>query len=81
MLRCNEVTRLYASEGLRRAPWRKRIAVRFHLMMCRSCQRYVKELTSIGDAVRGAAREDPADPERLEALIQGVLPKAPPPRV
>ena len=80
MLRCNEVTRLYASEELRRTSWRKRIAVRFHLMMCRSCQRYVKELAAIGSAVREASRKEPTDAERHEALVRRVFPEAPPPK-
>jgi hypothetical protein len=79
MLRCDEVTRLHASEELRLAPWRKRLAVRFHLLMCRSCQRYVQELSSIGEAVREASRDRPDDAERLESIVQRVLPKTPGP--
>lgn len=73
MLRCKEVTRLYASDDLRHAPWRKRMAVRVHLMMCRSCQRYVRELKAIGKAVRLSAQEDALDEERLKALLQRVV--------
>lgn len=75
MLRCNEVTRLHASEELRHASWRKRLAVRFHLLMCRSCQRYVRELTAIGNAVRVAAHDRPEDAARLESLVRRVLAK------
>lgn len=74
MLHCNEVTALYASEDIRRAPRAKRIAVRIHLMMCRSCDRYVRELEVIGRAVRGLAQDAPDDPERTEALLRRVLP-------
>ena len=54
MLSCNEVTRLCASEGIRRAPLARRLAVRLHLLMCRHCRRYVRELSAIGVAVREA---------------------------
>ena len=74
MLRCSEVTRLHASEDIQRASWRKRIAVRLHLMMCGSCQRYVKELAAIGVATRSMTRVKEEDPEQLEALLHRVLP-------
>ena len=70
MLRCNEVTRLYASEEIRLASWQKRLAAFLHLMICRSCQRYVRELRSIGEAVRKAAEENPIDEEHLESLVR-----------
>jgi len=73
MLHCNEVTRLCASEDIRRASFGKRMAVRLHLMMCSSCQRYVRELKVIGDAVRGISREAPDDEARADALIRRVL--------
>ena len=76
MLRCNEVTRLYSTDEIRQASLRKRLAVRVHLMMCRSCQRYVQELAAIGDAVRRVTRDVSEDPERLDALVGRVLPDA-----
>jgi hypothetical protein len=80
MLRCSEVTRLCASEDLQRAPLRTRIAVRVHLMMCRFCRRYVKELALIGHATRGLQREVPDEVGRHEALIRRVLPDTKPPK-
>lgn len=74
MLRCNEVTGLHASEEIQRAPWRKKIAVRFHLLMCRSCRRYVKELAAIGDATRRLISGRMEDPEQIESILRRVLP-------
>lgn len=54
MLSCNEVARLCASEEIRRAPLAQRLAVRLHLLMCRHCRRYVRELSVIGVAAREA---------------------------
>ena len=76
MLRCDEVTRLCASEDLRRAPLVKRIAVRIHLLMCRSCRRYVRELAVIGRAVRSLAGDEADQAERNEALLRRLLPDA-----
>ena len=79
MLRCNEVTRLCASEDIRGAPWRTRIAVRLHLVMCRNCRRYVRELASIGAAARALLRDDADEVDRNEDLIRRVLPESKPP--
>lgn len=52
MLSCKEITRLCASEDIRRASLARRAAVRLHLLMCRHCRRYVRELSAIGVASR-----------------------------
>lgn len=50
MLSCREVARL-ASERLDRPlTWRERMAFRFHLMMCRTCTRYARQLAWMRDA-------------------------------
>ena len=74
MLRCNEVTRLHASDEIHRVSWRKRIAVRLHLLMCRSCQRYVQELAAIGAAARRMTETRQEEEERLESIIRRVVP-------
>ena len=72
-MRCNEVTRLCASDAVRTAPLRTRIALRLHLMMCRSCRRYVHELRTIGRAVRSLGRDATAGEERQEEIVRRVL--------
>lgn len=79
MLRCKEVTRLCASEDIRGAPWTTRFAVRMHLMMCRHCRRYVRELARIGAAARALMRDETGDEARNEALLRRVLPDSAPP--
>ncbi len=76
MLPCNEVVRLHASDDRWRASWKTRLAVRIHRMMCRSCSRYVRELTIIGQAVRNTMKPAADEPERHEALAQRVLASA-----
>jgi len=51
MLSCNEVSRAIAGD-LRRESWRRRMAVRLHLLMCDQCRRFAAELTAINRAVR-----------------------------
>lgn len=62
MLRCREVTRLHASDELASAPWRTRLGVRLHLMLCRHCRRYVRELARIGEAARALYRDSDGRP-------------------
>lgn len=73
MLRCRDVTRLVASEEIRTAPWMTRIGVRLHLVFCRHCRRYVRELARIGAAVRDLYRDAADEPDREEAVIRAIL--------
>lgn len=72
MLSCSDVTRLCASEEVRRTPFGTRLALRLHLLMCRHCRRYVRELAAIGVAAReafGLTRETSSDTSALEHRI------------
>ena len=76
MLKCNEVTRLIASDELETAPWRTRLSVRFHLLMCRHCRRYVAQLRDIGQATRRLFRaggNEKAEGEAVERIKRSVL--------
>ena len=77
MLRCKEVTNLLASDGLEEATWKKRLSVRFHLMMCRHCHRYSAQLRAIGSAAKEALgpRGGAHDPETIERLEKKILDK------
>jgi predicted anti-sigma-YlaC factor YlaD len=77
MQRCDEVTRAFAREEMRGAPLRKRLSVRIHLLMCRACRRYVRELDAIGEAVRQEATAAPLSTARVEALVQEVTAERP----
>jgi hypothetical protein len=73
MLRCKEVTRLHASDEIAGAPLGTRLGVRMHLLLCHHCRRYVRELASIGSAVRALYRTGSSDPARDEALIERIV--------
>ena len=76
MLSCNQVTRLSASEDLRRAPLATRFAVRLHLLMCRHCRRYVKELAAIGLAARKVVERASSSAIDTLALERRILTEA-----
>lgn len=49
------------SEGLDRdLPWSKRLAVRMHVLMCKSCNAYRRQVKAIDKLVRGASERGQA---------------------
>ena len=58
MLRCREISRLVSESMERDLPLRQRLEVRMHLMMCRLCSGFARQM----QLLRRAARENP---ERL----------------
>ncbi len=73
MLRCNEATRILASDLLDDLAWGRRLALRVHLLMCRHCRRYARQLRAIGAAARRLWGEESVDPSTLERLERGIL--------
>lgn len=62
MLSCREVTRL-VSDGLERElPLRERMQLRLHVMMCRSCSAYRRQIRVLDRLFRGHGGEQTATP-------------------
>jgi len=62
MLTCEEITRLKSESMDFHLPLRKRLAVWFHLLFCRWCRRYGKQL----DMIRRASRKIRAKIDNLD---------------
>jgi len=60
MLRCHDVTRLVASDGLAALGPGVRFRVWLHARMCRHCRRYGRQIRAIGEMARRLAYEDEA---------------------
>jgi len=73
MLTCKEVAGTIATDELASAGWRKRLSVRFHLLMCRHCRRYARQIRGIGVAVRGILGEQTSDSGSRERLRASIL--------
>ena len=58
MLRCREISKLVSESMERDLPFRRRLEVRMHLMMCRFCWGFARQVRLL----RRGARENP---ERL----------------
>jgi predicted anti-sigma-YlaC factor YlaD len=51
MLNCREITERASDFIDASLPWRVRIEVRLHLMMCRICREYVRQMTLVVGAL------------------------------
>ena len=55
MLSCTDVTKLVSESMDRSLPLGKRIGVRLHLLICKFCARYERQLLLIRETARGLA--------------------------
>ena len=78
MLTCKEVSRSIASDELSTAGWRQRLATRLHLLMCRHCRRYARQIDQIGQAAKEIFSDQPPEPESRERLRSSILESLPP---
>jgi len=51
----------------------ERFAVRFHLMMCRDCRAYARQIRAIGEAAGSAFELSPVDPKALSELKDRIM--------
>ena len=59
MLSCKQATRL-VSEGLdRELPFLQRMSLRFHVVMCRGCSRYKRQITALSSLITDHYRDYP----------------------
>jgi hypothetical protein len=51
-LTCREASRLISQQQDRSIPWQHRLLLRFHLMWCEACRRYVRQTRFLREAMR-----------------------------
>ena len=76
MLHCKEATGTIVRGEFEEAGWTRRLAVRFHLLMCRHCQIYVTQIKKIGQSVRQLFTLTKDEEARLEALEETIYRRA-----
>ena len=86
MLNCKEVTRLVSESLDRKLPFHQRLGIRMHLLMCKLCSRYERQLMFLRKASRAHKMHDeniepytPLSPEaqiRIKKILQSSLDKA-----
>lgn len=69
MLTCRDVTKSATDYMERELSFRESLQIRLHLLMCRFCRRYVRQLAATRDALRRMPRPLPSDAD-LERLLR-----------
>ncbi len=69
MLTCRDVTESATDYMERKLSMRQLLRVRLHLLMCRFCGRYVRQLAATREALRHLPRPLPSD-QQVENLLQ-----------
>ena len=65
-LSCKDAARLLSEKRDRRLPWRTRVSLRFHMLMCKMCQVYGTQLSAVSRVCQEAGlRADDYGPEYL----------------
>lgn len=75
MLSCKEVVKIVSSEE--RPSWRRRLEIRFHLMMCHHCGKYVKQLELMKSGFKKLlqSKHEKANQEKIRDLENKVIEK------
>jgi hypothetical protein len=67
-LSCHHAARLLSEKRDRRLPWRIRIVLRFHMLMCKMCQVYGAQLNTVNRVCNEASSRAEHDyPSELPA--------------
>ncbi|MEO5824647.1 MAG: hypothetical protein ABIR59_02060 [Gemmatimonadales bacterium] len=72
MLTCRDVARHIASASRDVGAPAPGMMLRLHLLLCRDCRRYARELRDLGNALRHGHSAD-GDPEKLRKLEQRII--------
>ena len=73
MLKCREIEKMIGTDELRAAGFIRRQTVRLHLMMCRHCRTYARQIRAIGDAARTRWMHAPIDPRQADRIFSRIF--------
>jgi len=76
MLSCKDVTRLLSESMDHSLPLGKRVGVRLHLLVCKFCARYERQLLLIRETVQRLAATEDVPGETLSAEARERIRKA-----
>ena len=73
MLKCRQVEQRIGSDDIRTAGLLERLAVNLHLLMCRHCRNYAKQIRAIGSAAREVFNRSTQDVDALAQLKTRIM--------
>jgi predicted anti-sigma-YlaC factor YlaD len=68
MLNCREITERASDFLDATLPWHVRLQVRLHVMMCRFCREYIRQMALVARTLRRLPGQDPS-PELQKELL------------
>ncbi len=68
MLNCREVTDCASNFVDATLPWRARLQVRLHLLMCRFCREYIRQIRLVARTLRRLPPQEPSAAVRTDLL-------------
>jgi len=75
MLKCREISHLIATDAYGDLGFMKRLELRMHLMMCRHCLGYFKQMQASGNGARRLMGKDEPTAEELSRLEREICAK------
>ncbi len=75
MLKCKQVEEKIGSDAIRNAGFTERLPVSLHLIMCRHCRNYARQIRAIGKATRNVFTSLSRDPNTLDRLKNRIIRK------
>ncbi len=73
MQNCRDVAYLIASDGLEHSGRATRLMTRLHLLFCKHCRRYAREIAMIGRISREIFNADSVEPDTLQRLEGSIM--------
>ncbi len=82
MITCRSSAELFSRELDTELPFRQRVGLEIHLLVCSGCRRYRRQLSTVENAVREFLAAPPSDrdaalsaasKDNLKALLRGLL--------
>ncbi len=61
MLNCKQATELVSQSLDQRLPWSKRVQLKLHLMMCKYCMRFLKQMRAIQTIIKSSQESIESD--------------------
>lgn len=77
---CREVMLAIAADSLDSRPPFRRLGYRMHVMLCRHCRRYTRQIRAIGKAAREVLTRPIGERESLDRLRKALLGRLEPPQ-
>jgi hypothetical protein len=70
---CKEIATAVSSGEIESAGLWRRLAIRLHMLICKHCREYVRQIGLLGDTARRAADGEQPDADELSEIERRVL--------